>query len=472
MKKEFINLIFTLFSNPAFIFVFIIFILICFVEFLEKNLFTPGSKYRNKRKRINTNLKIKNKHKAGGILFGLKSKHSGSVVYSPINDEGHVLCVGGSGIGKTSALLIPTLNSWANNGGTSLSIDISGDISNNITTPNKLVYAPADYTSTPFNIFGNIDRLTSREEQDKALDMLSLLIMPPNPNAGDGERYYNDMGRKILAASLISFYHQGKDFIEICTKINELNWRDLLNLIDESEDQKACVYINDFVGAEDRYTGNAKQCCNDAISIFVKDEALKGNIRRPQPNEIAFDATKTETHNCFILIKDEELEYYSKLSLILLSQCLEYFQKRSLYASHQILCCIDEAASLGTINLLPALRKFRKRKVRLFILTQGLSDLDLTWGSAERKAMMINFKYKIILECSEPEEQLYWAKLIGEELTIRMGTSTSETNHTNSICETKDFIIAPCTLANLGKELILLYPGGFKKLYKNYYFER
>ena len=472
MKKEFINLIFTLFTNPAFIFVFFIFILICFVDFLEKNLFTPGSKFRNKRKQIKNNLKIKNKHKAGGILFGLKSKHSGNVVYSPINDEGHVLCVGGSGMGKTSALLIPTLNSWANSGGTSLSIDISGDISKNINVSNKLVYAPADFDSTPFNIFGHIDRLSTKSEQDKALDMLSLLIMPPVLNASDGEKYYTDNGRKILASSLIAFYHQGKDFIDICCLINELNWRDLLNLIDETEDIQARIYINDFVGAEDRYTGNAKQCCNDAISIFVKDDALKHNIRRPKSNEIAYEPSKVEAFNCFILIKDEELEYYSKLSSILLSQSLEYFQKRSLNANHQILCCLDEAASLGTINILPALRKFRKRKVRLFVLTQALADLDLTWGNSEKKAMMINFKYKVILECSEPEEQIYWTKLIGEELKVRIGTSTSENNHTNSISETKDYIINPSSLANLGKELILLYPGGYRILYKNFYYKR
>lgn len=472
MKREFYNLIFTLFKYPVFDGILLILVLFSIAEFLEQILVSPGSKHRNKKVHIQNNLKTKLKHNACGVIFGKKSKFSKKVIYSPLDDEGHILCIGGSGMGKTSALLIPTLTSWGNSGGTSLSIDISGDISSNVCIPNKLIYAPANYHSIPYNIFGSVDMLTSRADQDKLLDMLALLIMPPNPNAGEGEKYYADNGRKILAAALIAFYHKGKDFIEICSLINDLNWRDLFNLIDDTEDTKARIYINDFVGAEERYTGNAKQCCNDAISIFVKDEALKCNIRRPQPNEIAFDATKTETHNCFILIKDEELEYYSKLSLILLSQCLEYFQKRSLYASHQILCCIDEAASLGTINLLPALRKFRKRKVRLFILTQGLSDLDLTWGSAERKAMMINFKYKIILECSEPEEQLYWAKLIGEELTVRMGTSTSETNHTNSISETKDFIIAPCTLANLGKELILLYPGGFKKLYKNYYFER
>lgn len=47
--------------------------------------------------------------------------------------------MGPSGTGKTSALLIPTLRSWQ---GTALVVDISGDISANVNTPNKIVFDP------------------------------------------------------------------------------------------------------------------------------------------------------------------------------------------------------------------------------------------------------------------------------------------------------------------------------------------
>ena len=67
-------------------------------------------------------LKRTSKSKAKGIIFG---KQGLSLVYSPTQQEGHVAVFGGSGLGKTSALLIPTLRSWS---GTSFTIDISGDI--------------------------------------------------------------------------------------------------------------------------------------------------------------------------------------------------------------------------------------------------------------------------------------------------------------------------------------------------------
>ena len=60
------------------------------------------------------------------------------------------------GLGKTSALLIPTLQAWQ---GTSFTIDISGDICRNIDKPHKMIYEPANPDSIPYNIFGAIDDL-------------------------------------------------------------------------------------------------------------------------------------------------------------------------------------------------------------------------------------------------------------------------------------------------------------------------
>ena len=57
--------------------------------------------------------------KARGVLLGQKY---GLLAYSPERDEGHIIVMGPSGTGKTSALLIPTLRSWQ---GTALVVDIS-----------------------------------------------------------------------------------------------------------------------------------------------------------------------------------------------------------------------------------------------------------------------------------------------------------------------------------------------------------
>mgnify|MGYP000850872928 CR=1 FL=1 len=79
------------------------------------------------------NIVYRPKEKAQGVLLG---KKFGLMAYSPEQDEGHILVMGPSGTGKTSALLIPTLRSWQ---GTALVVDISGDISANVQTENKII---------------------------------------------------------------------------------------------------------------------------------------------------------------------------------------------------------------------------------------------------------------------------------------------------------------------------------------------
>lgn len=442
-----------------------------FTEFGYDFLLHPPKK---KKKPTPNNLKYAPRFEAQGFIFGRLLKFgrpSNTVCYSPVDDEGHILIVGGSGTGKTSSLIRPSLNSWT---GTSYTIDISGDIHSKVTLPNKLIYEPNDPNSVPYNIFGVIDSISNEGQKYKALTELAYLILPDDPTAQEAAKYYNEQARNILKAALTAFYFDGKDFVEICNIIISNNWRNLLNLIDETENDIASSYLNGFEGVSEQYTANAKQNCDNALSIFVTDLNLKKNVRRPNKGEICFEPSIIETHNCFLVIPDEDLEYFGPLISVITAQILDYFKSRTMDYNHKIALVIDEATSMS-IDLLPCVQKYRKRGVRLICAIQSLSSIDYFWGnnnSTYRSSLLANFKYKLLLESAEPTEQKYWADLIGhsiqKNLSITSGKST-KTSYTES--DHKDYIIEPSELANLGKELILLYPGGYKQLYKNFDFE-
>lgn len=112
------------------------------------------------------------KDKAVGLIFGKKGP---AYYYSPAAAEGHVFVGGGSGTGKTSALLIPSLRSWP---GSSFCVDISGDISSHVETGRKLIFDPWSLSSAPYNIFAPIDALDDDAERIEALAQLAWLIMP------------------------------------------------------------------------------------------------------------------------------------------------------------------------------------------------------------------------------------------------------------------------------------------------------
>lgn len=132
--------------------------------------------------------------RAHGVIFG---KEKGAVFFSPANDEGHTILFGGSGSGKTSSLLIPTLRSWT---GTSLTIDISGDISTNCDMRDKLTFEPSNAHTIPYNIFDSIDRTTDINEKYENLEQLAYMLMPESERMDDNARFFLTEGRKILTA--------------------------------------------------------------------------------------------------------------------------------------------------------------------------------------------------------------------------------------------------------------------------------
>lgn len=409
--------------------------------------------------------------KGDGIIFG---RWAGIPIYSPAKGEGHIAVFGGSGSGKTTALLIPALQSWP---GSSFTIDISGDISSNVDCPNKLVYEPGAANSSPYDIFSRIDALDDEDEVDEALAQLAILVMPDQQGATSNSKYFQDGGRSILTAALIAFYHLGFDFCDICTQIIDSDYRSLFTRIDEANIVNASRYIAQFVGNSEQNISGCKQNCDDSIKLFVINKTIRNSIRRPKEGEVAFSPVAIEDHNVFVLIPDEKLELYAPLLHIITAQCLSYFSGRPAEAKKPILFALDEFASLGDLEIRGALRKLRKKHIRIMMLTQSLADIEDVYGAATYRSMLSNFTYKVVLNVGETDTQEYFAKLIGD--TVREKTSTTFSSSgwlmgekSKTVTPEKDYAIQPADLARLRKKLVLLHPDGMLLLKKNYYFKK
>lgn len=412
-------------------------------------------------------LRISAENSADGIVFGRVLP--GLLACSPSSEEGHIAVFGGSGLGKTSALLIPSLRAWK---GSSLSIDISGDICRNI-PGEKLIFAPLQSETACYSPFYRIDLLTNMDDQDEALEQLSYLLMPrPVGQTSDSSAFFISEGRKILTAALLAGYHSGMDFTEICQDIVSLGWQDLFTKIDKAKYPLASSYITPFQGANEKNTAGCKQACDEAVGLFARNQRVKAALHRPSPGESCYTPPCLEHQKVFIIIPDEALEQLAPLLHLLTAQALEYISMRPLNACTPILLALDEFASLGRLDITPALRKARKRHTRIMILTQSMADIDLIYGKEERASMMANFAYKAVLGASDTDTQEYFSKLIGmvdasKESHTVSGLSTSS----RTITTEKRYAVEPCSLSNLDDALILLHPGGYTKLKKAFYFK-
>ena len=168
-----------------------------------------------------------------------------------------------------------------------------------------------------------------------------------------------------------------------------------------------------------------------------------------------------ETNSVYIYIPDEKLKIYGDLLRIITAQSMEYFSSRPPEHKKMILFCLDEFASFGKLQITEALRKLRKRHIRIMVLTQSLADLDMIYGKDERKAMLGNFKFTVLLGCKDTETQEYFSKMIGEKRSL-LATDPNQKSQP---------IIKPADLAHLEQDLFVICDDGAIRLRKNFYFK-
>lgn len=95
------------------------------------------------------------------------------------------------------------------------------------------------------------------------------------------------------------------------------------------------------------------------------------------------------------------------------------------------------------------------------IQRMALADLDMIYGKDERKAMLGNFNFAVLLGCKDTETQEYFSKMIGEKHVL----------FANDTSQKQLPIVKPADLAHLGQDLYVICDDGAIRLHKNFYFK-
>lgn len=405
-----------------------------------------------------------------GFTFGRKG---GEKVYLPCNAEGHIAVFGGSGEGKTSALLIPSLRAWS---GSSFCIDISGDISKNVPCENKIILSPDDPEhSAIYNVFDEIDRAEDPDERRALLEQLTFSILPLAPKATSAERYFTETARKILLASFVAFYDRGLDFCEIMRVVFVNSPKGLFQLISAQENQRATGYIQTLAQENEKNIAGAKSTLDENIKLFADYSKMERILRRPASAAEPYLApSDLESSHIFLVVPDKKQEFYGLFCNIVVAQMLDYIGQRPYDRSRdkRILLALDEFASLRHLEILSPMRKFRKNGANICILTQSLSDIDLVYSKDERKVILDNCAYTVVLSGNDPETRTYFSDLVGQADHDKVSTTTGGRASSTSTSSQEGYAIHPNTWKSLGEQLVVIHRGGYVKLKKNYYFKR
>ena len=310
-------------------------------------------------------------------------------------------------------------------------------------------------------MFASINAVTDETEQQERLEQLAYLLLPDKANDSEAGIFFTKNGRKMIAAALICYYGMGWGFIKICEHFLGNDWRSLLNDIAKQQNPIANMFISSFAGASEQNTAGCKQAADDALKLFATNEKIKNALRTPTSYEQSISPATLETNSVYVYIPEEKLEIYGDLMRIITAQSMEYFSARPKENKQMILFCLDEFASFGKLQITPALRRLRKRRIRILVLTQSVSDVDMIYGKDERIAMLGNFKFTVILGCKDTETQEYFSKMIGEKRSL-LATDPNQKPQP---------IIKPADLAHLEQDLFVICDDGAIRLKKNFYFK-
>lgn len=470
-------------DNPKFAALIILIFLLCtYNEHVKEQLKHPEKK---DKQRIPP-LSVASADEAIGIVFGKKGN---KVYYSKAEKEGHVFVCAASGAGKTTSIAIPSIQSfckkkvkkkhfWGFNrdpiSNTCFVVDISGDIEPNCDIPNKLTWDVEDPNSIPYNILASIDAEKNVKKQNALLHKLAFIIMPDCAPKGSTTSWFDNSGRNILTGALILYYHQGMDFVEICCKIKDLSVFELFQEITDSGDKNAIRYISQFDGVNEKNTAGCKQSMDDAIMLFASEPNMAQIIRRPKSDELALTPVMLEKHSLFLKIPDADADTYGPLLGIITAQTFDYCARRKNYKKPHILFILDEYASLriGKTAILNAVRKYRKKNIRLMILTQALTDIDILYDPDTRESILGNIKFKVILGITDPKSQKYFADIIGQREYRSKSTTINHNSTSVSYSVYRDYRVPPEKFGQLNKELYVIGDdASYIKLEKNYFFK-
>lgn len=104
-------------------------------------------------------------------------------------------------------------------------VDISGDISANVHTENKIIFDPTAADCIPYDAFASIDAAPDDTERQERMEQLAYLLLPDKANDSEAGVFFTKNGRKMITAALICYYGMGWGFIEICEFFLGHDWR-------------------------------------------------------------------------------------------------------------------------------------------------------------------------------------------------------------------------------------------------------
>lgn len=407
-----------------------------------------------------------------GIIFG---RQGSQYIRKPIAEDGHVLVIGGSGSGKTSGSLLPTL--LANPEAAVFALDIKGELSYKATkktNPQVLVVNPSDRSSAGYDPLYMLTSESSEMQIYETMRLISesLISLPTDLK----DPFWKTSARNLLAGLLIYYYKQGsKNFIGLVDQILSKPVKDSVKEIIENADAASSErkFIIQFNNLADETLGGIVTEMNNHLALFANDVnvryALRDNPVKATPRML------NDGYSIYLAIQEHQLSSYYDLLQLVLNQTFFELEQRPENAS-PVLFIIDELPrilSAGRIErLLDGAKTLRSRKVTLYLVIQSVEALTSAYSESQAMDLISNCPYTLVLDATSTKTQKMVVEWSGKYVSRKKNWNhTASKTSINTSFEEKNLIDAGDIMQlRKRKQAMLVSPYGFFFIDKTPYF--
>ncbi len=406
-----------------------------------------------------------------GFFFGSEYNAS-EYVGMKQGTDGNIVVIGGNGSGKSSAIAMPTLETWT---GAICATDVKGELSehyallyeNNIVNRPFIVFDPTDPESPSFDPFA---WLAQGEDCNLLHNVweLALAIIPVNPNAI--QPFWIQTEQAILAAALLYYYKVGLGFSQAVGAIMGTSLSELCKKLSSSVDFRVRVLLGSTSAMKDETKASIDRGLRNHLMQFAADIYISHAFRGEREDAKCFDWSDLEENNIFLRIPANRIEQWGGAINLMYSQLIRHLERRpdkhSTAGRHnvQTLLLMDEVARFGKLELLiPAMTTLRSKNVNLCLLIQSLGQLDKLYGKSDRQVILDNCQYQVILGANDAETQEYISRAAGTRKQVRISLSEhfheyqEEGSYSRQLSQTWDRFIQPHELSMM-EDVLLLTP--------------
>ena len=421
--------------------------------------------------------------------FGTKTINEKTYIGKPQDHDGHILVVGGAGSGKSSCVVMPTLETW---NGAIFAIDIKGELTaywNSLKASHKRhakIFNLTNISSDKNDTFASYDPFHFLRNDDKDnlvqnAKEIAQSIIPLSPDVRDP--FWIQSAQNVLTGALLHGFGIDTSFNTTLTRVLNAPIWELVNEIANSDNSIAKLFISQFAGlknpSENRMLTGISAELNSKVTTFVTSLRIK-DVLGDTGNPASWE--DLETHNIFMAIAEDKLGQWDGAISMMLTQLIRTLERRPDKQSPEgkdlppILLLLDEFPRLGKVDVIQnAVSTLRSKGVTICVVIQSLAQLDKVYGKETRQIIIDNCSYKAILSVTDPDNQKVFSDMIGSVTVGLGGVSASSNkkseNYTITINETREPIVHPHELATL-KDIVLMTPEGYCRMDKAPYYAK